>query len=191
MKQLNSGTSILPRDPRSSVGMPRGEHGCATSKNSEGDDLGQQVGPTALSELSPQQRRAHRAKIGVRARAILDQFWRDNDTPDAIQAVEIEGWMDVLEVCSHSQIRLAWAAYQKEGPRTQSGKLCKPDAGALYRIAMRENRPTTGNLTDFWAEKIRGDGFVPAIAVSIQLAGELLAGELVSEADLKKHGIQF
>lgn len=53
---------------------------------------------------------------------------------DAEQALEIEGWIDVLEGCSHSEIRKAWANYQRSGPRTQSGKLYKPDAGALYRL---------------------------------------------------------
>jgi len=51
-----------------------------------------------------------------------------------LQALEIEGWCDVLENCSHSEIRAAWAGYQKTGPRTVSGRLYKPDAGALYRI---------------------------------------------------------
>jgi len=54
--------------------------------------------------------------------------------------LEIEGWMDVLENCSHSEIREAWRDYQKNGARTQSGKLYKPDAGALYRI-IKERRP--------------------------------------------------
>jgi hypothetical protein len=89
---------------------------------------------TGFNALSPQQQEAHREKIGVRAQAILGQFWRDDATPDAVQALELEGWMDVLENCSHSEIRKAWATYQKTGPRTQSGKLYKPDAGALYRI---------------------------------------------------------
>lgn len=42
--------------------------------------------------------------------------------------------MDVLENCSHSEIRTAWANYQKTGPRTNTGRLVKPDAGALYRL---------------------------------------------------------
>jgi hypothetical protein len=90
--------------------------------------------------LSPQQQEEHRVKIGVRAQAILGQFWRDDSTPDAVQALELEGWMDVLENCSHSEIRKAWSTYQRTGPRTQSGKLYKPDAGALYQIIAR-SRP--------------------------------------------------
>lgn len=96
-----------------------------------GNDLMQ---PTGFNALSPQQQEAHRVKIGVRAEAILGQFWRDDATPDAVRALEIEGWMDVLENCSHSEIRKAWATYQRTGPRTASGKLYKPDAGALWKI---------------------------------------------------------
>lgn len=48
--------------------------------------------------------------------------------------------MDVLENCSHSEIRDAWATYQKTGPRTASGRLVKPDAGALYQTILR-SRP--------------------------------------------------
>lgn len=98
------------------------------------------VRETGFNALSRQQQEEHRAKIGVRAQAILEQFWRDYDTPDAVQAVEIEGWMDVLENCSHSEIRQAWSVYQKEGPRSKTGRLVRPDAGALYRIILR-HRP--------------------------------------------------
>jgi len=109
--------------------------------------------PTGFNALSPQQQEAHRVKIGVRAQAILGQFWRDDSTPEAVQAIEMEGWMDVLENCSHSEIRKAWATYQRTGPRTQSGKLYKPDAGALYQIIFRsrpkpkveESRPMTSD----------------------------------------------
>lgn len=99
--------------------------------------------PTAQSgynALSPQQQKDHRAKIGVRASSILRQFWREDGLTQAEEALEVEGWMDVLENCSHSEIRAAWAAYQKTGPRTQAGKLYKPDAGALYQIIL-SNRP--------------------------------------------------
>lgn len=95
---------------------------------------------SGFNALSPQQQAAHREKIGVRAQAILGQFWRDDQTPDAVQALELEGWMDVLENCSHSEIRKAWATYQRTGPRTASGKLYKPDAGAIYKI-VQQNRP--------------------------------------------------
>jgi hypothetical protein len=97
------------------------------------DSTGNKLATTAgFAALSPQQQQEHRAKIGVRARVILSQFWKE-DTTDAEQAIEAEGWMDVLETCSHSEIRAAWADYQKHGPRTKTGRLVKPDAGALYR----------------------------------------------------------
>ena len=96
--------------------------------------------PEGFKELLPQQQKEHRAKIGVRAEAILRGFWRDESPSDAVRALELEGWMDVLENCSHSEIRKAWAEYQKTGPRTQSGKLYKPDAGALYLIIIN-SRP--------------------------------------------------
>lgn len=70
--------------------------------------------------------------------AILGQFWRDDATPDAVQALEIEGWMDVLEPLTEREVRDAWIAYQRNGPRTRNGALRKPDAGALYLIAMKD-----------------------------------------------------
>ena len=72
--------------------------------------------------------------VGVRVQSILDQFWRDDHTPDALQAMEMEGWIDVLEECSHIEIRSAWTVYQNGGPRTSSGRLAKPLAGDLWRI---------------------------------------------------------
>lgn len=90
--------------------------------------------------MSPQQQEAHRVKIGVRASAILGQFWRNHETPEVEQVMEIEGWQDVLENCSHSEIRQAWAEWQKTGPRTEARRLVKPDAGALYGIILK-NRP--------------------------------------------------
>jgi predicted RNA binding protein YcfA (HicA-like mRNA interferase family) len=94
---------------------------------------------TGFNALSPQQQQEHRAKIGVRAQAILGQFWHDADTPDAVKAIEIEGWMDVLENCSHSEIRDAWRDYQIDSKnRTARGRLAKPDAGALRAIILRK-----------------------------------------------------
>ncbi len=95
------------------------------------------VKQNSFAALSPQQQEAHRSKIGVRASAILGQFWQDLDTPEVERVLEVEGWQDVLENCSHSEIRASWTAYQKTGPRTKSGKLHKPDAGALYHIIMK------------------------------------------------------
>jgi hypothetical protein len=75
----------------------------------------------------------------ARFRAILGQFWQDADTEDAVQAIEIEGWMDVLENCSHSEIRAAWRDYQTDANnRTARGRLAKPDAGAIRAIILRK-----------------------------------------------------
>ncbi len=94
---------------------------------------------TGFNALSPQQQKAHRAKIGVRAQAILGQFWQDAGTHDAVKAIEIEGWADVLENCSHSEIRDAWRDYQCDpANRTVRGRLAKPDAGALRSIILRK-----------------------------------------------------
>lgn len=94
---------------------------------------------TGFNSLSPQQQESHRAKIGIRARAILGQFWQDTDTHDAEKVIEVEGWMDVLENCSHSEIRFAWRDYQTDqNNRTARGRLAKPDAGALLAIIYRK-----------------------------------------------------
>ncbi len=61
--------------------------------------------------------------------------------------MEIEGWQDVLEVLSEVEFRKAWAEYQRSGPRTKTGKLYKPDAGALYGIAM-DARPRVTVVPD-------------------------------------------
>ncbi len=56
-----------------------------------------------------------------------------------MQAMEIEGWMDVLENCSHSEIRAAWRDYQTDpSNRTARGRLAKPDAGAIRAIVLQK-----------------------------------------------------
>lgn len=67
-------------------------------------------------------------------RAILEQFWIEDATEDAVQAVQLEGWLDVLEPFSDEEVRRAWAEYQRSGPRARNGALRKPDAGALWLI---------------------------------------------------------
>ncbi len=90
---------------------------------------------TGFSALSTEAQQNHRAKIGIRVRAILGQFWQDADTHDAEKVIEVEGYMDVLENCSHSEIRFAWRDYQTNPDnRTARGRLAKPDAGALLAI---------------------------------------------------------
>lgn len=96
--------------------------------------------PTGFDALSPQQQEEHQLKIGLRIKTILGQFWNDGATPEAEQVLELEGWIDVLEGLSEMEFRKSWAEYQRSGPRTQAGKLYKPDAGALYAIAM-DSRP--------------------------------------------------
>lgn len=92
---------------------------------------------TGFNALSAQQQQEHRAKIGVRARAILGQFWQEADVHDAEKVIEVEGWMDVLENCSHSEIRFAWRDYQIDpNSRSARGRLVKPDAGALRHIIL-------------------------------------------------------
>lgn len=81
------------------------------------------------------QREERRIKTALRVSAILGQFWQRDGTDDAVQAIEIEGWLDVLEPLTDREVRDAWASYQRSGPRTARGVLIKPDAGALYRIA--------------------------------------------------------
>lgn len=77
---------------------------------------------------------AQRERIGVRVEAILSQFWRDDSTPEAVQILELETWMDVLEPLTEDEIRRAWVEYQRTGPRSARGALRRPDAGAIYRI---------------------------------------------------------
>lgn len=80
--------------------------------------------------------REQRAAIAIRVSAILGQFWTD-DTPDDLRAIEMEGWLDVLRGISTHELRAAWADYQTTGPRSASGRLARPDAGALYQRAMK------------------------------------------------------
>lgn len=78
--------------------------------------------------------RERRGRILVRVEAILAEFWFDDKTSDAVRAVQLEGWLDVLDQFSDDEIRGAWAEYQRKGPRSKAGKLLRPDAGALHQI---------------------------------------------------------
>lgn len=84
--------------------------------------------------MSSSAQEAQRIEIAVRTESILSQFWRDDHTHDGLRALEIEGWVDVLEGSSPGEIRAAWASYQRSGPRTATGRLAKPDAGALWQM---------------------------------------------------------
>ena len=70
--------------------------------------MNDQVEIRRFSELSRQQQEDHRAKIGAKIESILLSFWREENIPDLVRAYELQGWVDVLEVCSHSEIRAAW-----------------------------------------------------------------------------------
>jgi hypothetical protein len=91
---------------------------------------------TKFQPISSSLIEGQRIEIAIRAEVILAQFWRDDDTHDGMRAIELKGWVDVLEGCSAAEMRAAWATYQRSGPRTGSGRLVKPDAGALWWIVM-------------------------------------------------------
>lgn len=88
----------------------------------------------ASSPLPPAVRRE---RIGLRVTVILSSFWLDQEASRAERVLELEGWLDVLEPLDDTEVRAAWAEYQRSGPRSAAGKLLRPDAGALYRIAMQ------------------------------------------------------
>lgn len=67
-------------------------------------------------------------------KAILAVFWVEANQDQQVEVMELESWMSVLEECSISEIEAAWNLYQQAGPRTEKGKLCRPDAGYLWRI---------------------------------------------------------
>ena len=91
----------------------------------------------AFSALPPQAQQGHRERLAVRVMAILNAFWTDERTPDVVRTVEIEGWLDVLQVLSEAELRQAWANYQATGIRTERGALRRPDPGILCDMAMR------------------------------------------------------
>jgi len=95
--------------------------------------------PGGFHALDDRGKAAHRGKIALRVESILNQFWRE-DTSDAHRAMEVEGWVATLETCSHDEVLSAWVSYQRNGPRTERGVLIRPDAGAIYHLALK-NRP--------------------------------------------------
>lgn len=76
-----------------------------------------------------------------------------------MQVLELEGWMDVLQECSHGEVSAAWALYNRAGPRTAAGKLYKPDAGYLWRLieAARSEGWPVDNLQAFISETFSPD----------------------------------
>ena len=93
---------------------------------------------SSLAQLATDAR-ARKAAIAIRVSAILSQFWTE-DSPDELRAVELEGWLDVLDGVSTDELRAAWAEYQRNGPRSESRRLARPDAGAIYLIVTRARR---------------------------------------------------
>lgn len=92
--------------------------------------------PTGFAGLSPQQQHDHRVKIGLMAEAIMGAGWRQ-DTPDAVRALEMENWMDLLQNLSMSEIKAAWQSYQLDTRnRTATGALRRPDPARLSQIAL-------------------------------------------------------
>ena len=78
-----------------------------------------------------------RARKAVRTHVILSGFWRDAGDPEEGSSMELSDWMDALVGVSADELRTAWAEYQRSGPRSSSGRLARPDPGALYRIAIK------------------------------------------------------
>ena len=147
---------------------------------------------TGFYALSAEQKAAHRGKIAIRVRSILNQFWRD-DVPAAVEAMEREAWVETLAPLSHDELLSAWVEYQRTGPRTERGTLIKPDAGALYRIAMGRRPKPRPVLVQRAAEPDR----VPvtpdrATEILCEVFGEGRAGDGFVTPQLKrfgKHGV--
>lgn len=87
------------------------------------------------------QRETHRARMAVRVLTLLRQFFQADVEP-AERAVEVEGWLDVVDGLTEAEFRDAWAEYQRTGPRSERGALLRPDAGAIYGIAMKARAAT-------------------------------------------------
>jgi hypothetical protein len=82
--------------------------------------------------------------------------------------MEVEGWIDVLEQCSHSEIRYAWRDYQSDRKnQTERGRLARPYAGALFRIILskRSQRPSQNVVEKL--EVLAEDRVDPAVAQQI------------------------
>lgn len=65
---------------------------------------------------------------------ILSNFWTDAD--HRVQAVEIGAWLNTLAGLTAAEILQAYEDYQRSGPRQKSGRLEKPQAYDIKKIAM-------------------------------------------------------
>ena len=103
------------------------------------DNLPSKTIPTGFAAYSPQQQQDHRVLIGVTIKAILRQFWQDVNSADAVEAVELSLWLDILQECSNPELFKAWATYSKDtkNRNANTGRLHKPDAGALYTLVQK------------------------------------------------------
>lgn len=105
-----------------------------------GHDVQKAQAATQKVSAASSTERSTSEKVAIEITGILQQFWRDAEDPDEVRAVEMRGWLDVLEGCALKEIRLAWADYQKTGPRSGRGVLYRPDAGAIHSRIMKERR---------------------------------------------------
>lgn len=103
---------------------------------------------------------------------MLSQFWQAQNVTEAEMVIETEGYLDVLENVSHSEFRAAWADYQINGPRTAAGKLIKPDAGAIYNIAIANRRSNIAVVSD--DEKVL-NGFADMILKGVNYAASAVS----------------
>lgn len=126
---------------------------------------------------------AHRERIGVRAKAILRPFWKEDEVEPVLQAIDLEAWMDVLQDCSHTEIRDAWSDYIKDQKnRTKFGNLKRPDPGKLYHSIMAKRprpkvkvdaEPERGpRVTKEQADKIMNDFNMPNVFAPKRFGGK-------------------
>lgn len=90
--------------------------------------------PLLMTEAKQQ-----KARLMVWVSAILSEFWTE-DAPDDMRAIQMRSWAAVLVEVTADELLAAWTRYQKEGPRSASGRLARPDAGALFQSVMKAHK---------------------------------------------------
>lgn len=122
---------------------------------------------------------------------MLGTFWGSDDTADEIRAIELETWLDTLGAMTCDQFRAAWIAYQRTGPRTAKGRLYKPDAGAIWKLAHEKAvQPISADAPAFWADQIKQGRFVSQMAMTESMIQQMLARDLVTREQLRERGIR-
>jgi hypothetical protein len=111
---------------------------------------------------------------------MMGNYWRNDETPEAIKAIEVETWLDVLEEFTDDEIHAAWTEYQRTGPRTARGALYKPDPGALYHIIQNRRAPAREAayrrmLDEELAKKAREDAERKASVPTLERAKQIIA----------------